>query len=375
MWTVANLVEHFCHKYEFFVVNRNHDIGSEREPYPGIQSDAWNDVGNATVFYASREKRTARHFAEIVSEVEPDLVVLNSGFSDTCLKFLRARQKGLFGIDIPVLLFATGELSEAALSLKPLKKKLFLAYARLSGLYRGIVWKASFETEKAEVLAAIGNDAFVLVAPDLSPKSILPDFDPSQKPAKSPGSVKLVLLSRIVKKKNVDFLIERLKEIDGGSVELHIVGPVGDEQYWNRCRSLMRELPDNVTVKITGAVTNTEALRILVDSHFFVLSTVSENFGYVFLESMAAGSPIMISDRTVWEDVDDRGAGWRVPLEEPSTWVRRLEECISMNQDDYSEMSARARNYALEWLGKPDTEIATERVLDTAMRSGVKVAA
>jgi glycosyltransferase involved in cell wall biosynthesis len=33
---------------------------------------------------------------------------------------------------------------------------------------------------------------------------------------------------------------------------------------------------------------------------FFVLPTIGENFGYVFLEALAAGCPLITSDRTPW---------------------------------------------------------------------------
>ncbi len=367
MWTVANLVDHFRDRYDFFIINKNHDIGSENEPYPNVRTNEWNSVSGAEVFYADNATMTTGFVASVVKEVGPNLVVLNSGLSRTCRRFLWARQKGRISRSIPVMLFATGEWSRAALSLKPLKKQLFLAYAKLTGLYRGVIWKASFETEADEVRDAIGPNARIAIAPDLSPKVILPDFDPAKKPPKSAGAVKLVFLSRIVPKKNLGFLLERLSEIRSGNVELHIVGPVGEQAYWTDCQDAIRSLPQNVSVRITGAVENAAALSILLDAHFFVLSTVSENFGYVFLEALAAGSPLIISDRTVWEDIEEKAVGWRIPLEDPQTWRRRLEEAIAMDAAEYSEMSARARQYALDWLAKPDTEIAVEKVLLSAM--------
>ena len=53
--------------------------------------------------------------------------------------------------EIPVILAPCGELSDGALSLKPLKKKLFLRYAKSVGLYDGVIWKGSFESEKNEI--------------------------------------------------------------------------------------------------------------------------------------------------------------------------------------------------------------------------------
>src|SRR5690606_23610763 len=135
-----------------------------------------------------------------------------------------------------------------------------------------------------------------MTAPDLAPKTILPQLTPEQKPAKMPGSAKLVFLSRVVPKKNPKFLLECLAEINEGDVEIDIVGPREETEYWRECEEVTAKLPANIKVNPVGPVAYHDGLDHLAAAHFFVMPTLTENFGYVFLEALAAGCPLLISD-------------------------------------------------------------------------------
>src|SRR4029077_7414381 len=118
------------------------------------------------------------------------------------IKLLSARRRGSIG-DLPVVLAPCGEMSIGALSLKRYKKKLFLRYAKIVELYSGVIWKASFDLEETEIRTVMGGDAEVWIAPDLTPRVILPDYTPKWKTPKEPGSVRFVFLSRLSRKKNI----------------------------------------------------------------------------------------------------------------------------------------------------------------------------
>jgi len=365
MWSVVNLVNRFARQYDFFVVTRNHDL-TETTPYEGVLTNSWNDVGPAKVYFFGKGELNAKKAAELVAEIRPNAIYLNSLFSLPVIKFLTARRKGLVG-ELPVILAPCGELSKAALKIKATKKKLFLAYAKAVRLYDGVIWKASFEADAADIRDVFGADVDVMTAPDLVPEAILPDYSPSWKPAKSPGRVKLVYLSRISPKKNLAFLLERLKEVVDGEISLDIIGPVDDEAYWQRCKEIIAEMPKNISVKALGAYPNDEALRRMAECHFFVMPTLNENFGYVFIEALAAGCPIIISDNTVWTDIDERQVGWQISLGEPERFVSQIKNCLEMDSAEYLRISANARKYAEEWLSRDEINEATARVLSRAL--------
>jgi glycosyltransferase involved in cell wall biosynthesis len=242
-----------------------------------------------------------------------------------------------------------------------------LTYANLVGHYTGVIWKASFDSEKQEIRDVMGKDVDILVAPDLVPRSIISGYTHDLKPKKEIGSVRFVFISRIVPKKNLAFFLERLLEIDKGYVEFDIIGPPEDLDYWQQCQALIERLPSNIKVNVIGGCPWNEALQYACKSHFFVLPTLNENFGYVFIEGLSAGCPLLISDQNVWTDVDEKALGWRIPLDQPQRFVDQINKCIAMDDDEFSDISRRARQYAVEWIARPEINEATARVLSRAL--------
>lgn len=367
MWTVVNLVDRFCDQYDFYIVTRNYDSKGDTTPYTTVKSDDWNQVGNAKVYFFSKKNHTQKKFAELVNEIQPDTFFLNSAFATPVVRFLSARRKKLFA-DIPVILAPCGEMSKGALSLKPLKKKLFLKYAKTLNLYDGVIWKASFDSEMEEVKDVFGKDVEVMVAPDLAPKILLNDYEQSWKPKKVKGEAKFVFLSRLVRKKNIHYFLERLQSITEGDVSFDIVGPLEDQTYWQECQAIIAALPKNIKVNATGAYPlQKDALLKVCESHFFALPTLNENFGYVFIEGMAAGCPLLTSDRTVWNDIEEKNTGWQIPLENVEEWIAKINYCINMEESEFSAMSVSARKYAENWLADPKVNEATGKVLTRAL--------
>ena len=369
MWTVVNLADRFCHLYDFYIVTRNYDSKGDKKPYTTIKTDEWNQTGNAKVFYFSPKNLSRSAFAKLINEIKPDAFFLNSAFATPVVKFLMARRSEMFA-DVPLILAPCGELSAEALALKPLKKKIFLQYAKSVNLYQNIIWKASGEAEKEEVKKVFGREVEIWIAPDLTPKTILPEFSADWKPFKKKSSVKFVFLSRIVRKKNIHFFLERLREIKSGSIEFKIIGPPEDSDYLAECQKIIETLPKNISVFWEGAFPYHEALVKLTKNHFFVLPTLNENFGYVCIEALAAGCPLLLSDRTGWNEIENHNAGWQIPLGDVSGWNKQIEFCLNMNDSEYKRMSKAAREYSIEWLSKPEFTNETAKVLERAMQKG-----
>ena len=369
MWTVVNLIDRFSHHYDFFVVTRNHDSASNKVPFDSVVTDNWNQIGNARVYYFGKGKLSIRNAAALVKEVGPNALFLNSAFAMPTLRVLWGLRKKIIP-PIPVILAPCGELGTGALSLKPLKKRLFLRYANYARLYRGILWKASSSIEEAEIRTVIGTNANVMVAPDLVPSRILPKYDQKRKPRKFPGRARFVVIARIVEKKNIHFFLECLQNVRDGEVTFEIIGPVEEPSYWQRCQKIISELPANITVRHTGPLQQSEAIERAFDSHFFALPSLNENFGYVIIESLAAGTPLIISDQTMWTDLETHGVGWAIPLERRDMYVDKILECVKMDDSRFSLMSAASRSFALHWLADGSADKATEKVL-AAATSGV----
>lgn len=366
MWTVVNLVDRFSDQYDFFVITRNHDGKADSKPYSSVQTGSWNTVRGHKVYYVDPKCFGVAAASDLFGEVDPQLVFLNSAFSLTGRMFLEARRKHRIP-EVPVVLAPCGEVSDGCMSIKPLKKLLFLKYANLFGLYENVIWKASAKEEFDDIRRRIGDRAEIMTAPDLLPRSILPDFDPSMKPDKSPGHIKLVTVARITQKKNLLYLFERLTKLGDYEVELEVIGPVEDQRYWEECQSSIYGLPPNIRVNATGNLDYSEVLERMINSHFFVLPTLHENFGYVFVEAMSAGCPLLLSENTIWENINEANAGCTIPLDDKLGWEAKLKQFAEMDQAEFREMSNSARRFAVRWLDSSVDMISNQRVLDRAL--------
>ncbi len=366
MWAVKNLVDRFSDRYEFKIVTRNHDGRDDRSPYSDVKTNCWNSVGPAEVYYLSPRDITPRTLAQITNELEPDAIFLNSVFSRPTVMYLTARRLGLLK-RIPTILAVCGELAPAALALKSTKKNVYLSAAKSAGLFNGLIFRASFDEERQDIQRVMGEKARIMIAPDLTPASILPHFNIDNKPRKDGGSVRLAFVSRIARKKNLAFLLKVLSTISSGTVSLDIAGAEEDPVYLSECKALAESLGSNISVYWHGPVGNEAALELMAASHFFVLPTLNENFGYVFIEALAAGCPLIISDQTVWRDLEEKGVGWDLDLNDGTAWGSMIERSLAMENEEFQRMAAASRAFALGWLSDRGIEEDTAKLLSYAI--------
>ncbi len=323
----------------FKVVTPDRD-GRDEAPYPGITPDAWNRRGGAEVLYLSPGRLSLRFLAGTIRSTPHDLIYLNSFFSFrfSCFPLLLARL-GLVERK-PVVLAPRGQFSAGALEIKAPKKRLFISAAKLSGLYRGLLWQASAAGEAADIRRLWGEQARIAVAPNLVRP--VPDRENRPQPEKKPGALRIAYFSRITPKKNLDFALRSLRGLPG-KVIFDICGPVGDRRYWKRCRETISTLPPNVKVVYHNDIKPEQGLDFLGGRHLFYLPTRGENFGHAVWESLAAGCPVLISDRTPWRNLEEEGAGWDLPLEDPAAFRRILEKMLVMGAKEFTGLSRRAR--------------------------------
>ena len=57
---------------------------------------------------------------------------------------------------------------------------------------------------------------------------------------------------------------------------------------------------------------------------------MGENFGHVFLEALAAGCPLIISNKTPWLELKEKGVGWDLPIDNGTVWRDKLNECVGV---------------------------------------------
>lgn len=349
--TVANLIEHLSDEFDFRVVTGDRDLG-DPAPFAGTPLDQWVETPYGPVWYVPRRRQGLVHWRARLKSWDHDAVYLNSLYSRTSIRILALRRLGLVP-DRPCILAPRGELSPGALGIKPRKKRLFLQGCAIVHLLRGVVLHASTALERDEIVAALAGPVGPLVrrAPNLtSHKKVEIGIElesrrlvRSQRQVnKRPGALRLVFVSRISPKKNLDFALRVLGRLRG-DVSFDVVGPIEDQRYWQTCLALAAALPGNVRFTYCGEIEGALlVMEQLARRDVFFLPTRSENFGHVILEALLAGCPVVVSDQTPWRDLQAERAGWDLPLSDPEAFVVVLQRLIDMGQEEFLGWSSAA---------------------------------
>lgn len=359
--SIANFVDHLGDEFEIRIVTRDRDA-LDSTPYEGVAVDCWNRLGKASVFYASSKTLTLFGIAKLIRNTSHDILYLNSffAFKFTILPLL-ARRLALVP-NKPCVIAPRGEFSVGALALKPQKKQLYLKATKAIKLHSHLIWQASSEFESADIQREMGVDADAIqVAPNLQPAEQASKIDGS--PAALQGDdteLHIIFLSRITSKKNLDFLLEALHSVQF-SIVISIFGPIEERNYWVQCQSLIATLPSNVKADYMGEVDPHRVLDVFSSFDLFVLPTRGENYGHVVLESLAAGTPVLISDQTPWLASSD-GAIQVLSLGDPLPWAVALDRWAALSRDQRFKLKSSAYNYAKQYVER-STAIDSTRSL------------
>ncbi len=344
--TLHNLVTALSGEFKFRIVTGNNDL-NETDPYPGIESDRWIDTDDASVLYLSKRKRTLRSMVSILKETSYDVLYLNSFFSNH-FSILPLIARKIRKSNKPVIIAPRGEFFPGALAIKKRKKDAYLRLSALTGLYNDVIWQASTDIEKYHIDRLIKSVTKNIV---ITPNIIDIKAFGSYQRQKEKGELNIAFVSRINPKKNLDFALKVLMQMDI-KISFTIYGPIDHAVYWNECQKLIKNMPKNISVRYHGPVSPEKINSVFGDSHLLFLPTKGENFGHVIIESLASGCPVLISDQTPWTNVSHQNAGCSVPLNHEQGYQSYLNKVYSMGTEDYNSLCAGARQYAHQYLQK-----------------------
>lgn len=324
--SVANLVDHLRDKVDLHIVTTDTDY-TETTPYAGVAPDRWAVMpGGEKVWYASRTGVNAATWRKLLAEGPWATVYMNGmysrWFSVLPLWLLRGTaQRRVVAV--------RGMLAAGMMKHGALKKRAFLAAMRLLGCYRGVVFQATNAEEVEDVKRWIGAEAEVRLVPNLGRRA---HATGPPKRDKRPGELRLVSVARIAVEKNTLFAIECLKHVKG-AVTFDLYGPIYDEAYWAKCREAIAQLPSGITVTHKGVAAPEEVPGLFAHYHALFMPSQGENFGHTMVEALAAGLPLLISDRTPWKELEHQNAGWDIPLDDPARFTRTIQLLVHMEAE------------------------------------------
>lgn len=153
----------------------------------------------------------------------------------------------------------------------------------------------------------------------------------------------LLYLGRIHPKKNLKALIEgvaKSKEFVNSNFKLIVAG---DEKnsYGNELKELVNSLGLIKQVEFVGLITSHDKQKLYASAYFFILPSLTENFGNVVVEALAQGTPVIASKGTPWSILPEAKAGFWAD-NTSSDIANEIDMAIKLNQQEYQEMRKNA---------------------------------
>ena len=342
--SVANMVDCLSDDFSFKIITTDTDY-LETESYKNIESNTWTKFNNNTsIYYFSKGKLTKRNLNNLIKNTDFNIAYINGVysfyFSILPLFLLRKTKK-------KIIVASRGMLSKHAFSSKSLKKTAFLNFAKMFGLYKNIIFQATDKKEADDIKQIIRKFKDIIVVPNLPKKTV---YSENRIKEKEPGILNLVSIARISTEKNTLFALQIL--LSGnykGNVQFDLYGSVYNDEYWQKCKKTIKNLPENIFVNYKGSVESSKVHETFSDYHFSFMPSKGENFGHSVLESLAAGCPVITSDQTPWRSLEDKKIGWDIALTDKNKFVNTIQKCIDMNEEEYNELSRNAFNFAKEY--------------------------
>lgn len=284
------------------VVTSGTDLGG----VDGLVDDVnrWSERDGAMVFYGTGDP--ALMWAKILRSRIADTVYFNSFFS------WRFTILPLFLVSVwcrprpRIIVAPRGEFGEGALTKSSIKKRLYASVFKRFRLHRRVLWHATTEREKRDILKAMGSEVRVVVSEN---RTALPGLPTP--PHSLADRVRFAFVSRVVEHKGAHVaLASALAAAQRGvPVELAIIGPREDDVYYRDLEVMAQLSPENCTVRFEGAMPPDVLLARLRDVDVLLLPTRGENFGHVIAEALSRSCFVVTTPTTPWDTILGEGGG------------------------------------------------------------------
>ena len=173
---------------------------------------------------------------------------------------------------------------------------------------------------------------------------------------KQKHKVRFLYVGRISVEKDIPFLEELWKKFCGKNQEFAENAEltfVGGGWY---LKTLIKNMSECSNVYFVGVRTGKELAEFYANADFFLFPSGSDTFGNVVVESLASGTPVLVTDKGGPQDIIKNAGekcGWVLPFENLSEWENQLNKCYEMfGTPEYEKMrehsAKHSQNYTLE---------------------------
>lgn len=252
---------------------------------------------------------------------------------------------------VPYVLRPCGMLDTWSLAQKRWKKKIYASLVESRTVNRaGALWFSSEEERLSSSGFNYQSPDFVIpLGVTLTEYLELPEKGLFRRQFLDSSTKRILLsLGRITPVKQLDLLIRAYAEIadDFSDVILVIAGP-DEGGLLAELKKLAMRLGIADKVIFPGGLQKDEVVAALTDAEVFVLPSLHENFGVAAIEAMAAGVPVIVTDRVgLARFVSTAGAGIVIQCNQESL-ACSLRHLLA-NPSEAKQMGERGRAIALD---------------------------
>lgn len=360
--SIAALVHRLSDDFEFRIVTSLDDNGHDLSE-DGVVPLQWQPRAYGRVSAIPLGKRASLRALKQLRSVKAEILYFNSLFNPVfTIAPLMARRFGLLRTK-RIVIAPRGELGLGALALKSRRKRRTLRVLRMFGLVRGVVWHATNDEEAANIHREFGAKANVMIATNLRALEVSPPT-----PRASAGPTNIVFMSKIDRMKNLETVVEVVAQCP--EVTLSVLGPVKEEDYWSEVLERIASTGVINRFDYVGPVEPDRVVPRLTSFDLFFLPSQGENFGHAILEALAAGVPVLISDKTPWSHVEAAGAGWVCDPNDTDGFAERIRTFVAMGDGQRHAMRLNAARLAEEYVNDPAPVEAHRQLFGLPVRVG-----
>ncbi len=239
-------------------------------------------------------------------------IILNSFFSISTLKSLLRKNNA------SIVIIPRGELMKDVLrqnTFKFYKKKIFIFLFKLLRFFsnKKLVLAGTNDFELKEIKMECGKGNYLIIPNSSRIKIIYPSSISNNKGAID--ILRIVYFSRIDRKKNLEFTFLVFSN-SYRKIQFDIFGESDDPEYLENLMRLAHFYSsEKLKIRFCGYEDFNSFKNKSNEYNVAVLHSFGENYSHSIVEMFYLGIPILISDKTPWRFLKEKGLGWDLPLD------------------------------------------------------------
>ena len=291
---------------------------------------------------------------------ESDVLHLHETWTPSNIQFGKiATRRG-----IPYIISPRGMLDDWCMAQKALKKRLFHTIAGRALFENAAFVHCTAEAELAQSRKWFpkGNGRVIPNLLDLDPYKEPPPKSLARErfPQLAQDTPSLLFLSRIHVKKGIEHLIRAAAQLEQQGTPCNVlIAGTGDDAYVNGLKQAAKDACIDHRVSFLGMVTGDLKLSLFRAADVFVLPTSQENFGFVLVESLAAGTPVLTTKGVdIWAELEQSGGAHIIEDATGNNLVNAIRTMIEQ-RDQLGSMGEKGRAWVMQHL---DTDQIAQRI-------------